>query len=400
MKKNCSIAFVPIALIRKYLRVMRQKIYAKKYQIIKYPKQEMTVYKHICDSEWYDSFSPELYNLCKEKKVVAKFPEIDIYCLENASVREGSDLVVFEEKVWWDKYDEYEFVTLAQPADVNLVRFDKNYATIVPARKTEHINGNVFSLVGVFSHMWSHFLFQFVTKLFCAGESGLLDNNITVLTNDYNDENIEYILKMYLSQYPNVKRKIVKPGIDYVCEHLYCMRSTSSSYNDAIVYWDYRLIKPQFMIDRIFKYIVDPLTNKIKDNPKKHSKIFLSRHSNRILTNTDEVELYFKKEGFYFVEGADLSLEEKVDLFYHAEIVVGPHSSAWQNIIFCNNVKCLEFCTNRYSNEFVFYTMAKKNVIKWLKVSGQDENSDRRSDDTISLTKIKEAYNYLLESHN
>ena len=98
----------------------------------------------------------------------------------------------------------------------------------------------------------------------------------------------------------------------------------------------------------------------------KHKKLFLARHSNRKLTNTEEIEAYFREQGFYFVEGFELSLEEKVDIFYHAEIIVGLHSSAWQNIIFCNNVffyiikKSFDF-----SSVTIFYFIISPHNKKW-----------------------------------
>ena len=143
---------------------------------------------------------------------------------------------------------------------------------------------------------------------------------------------------------------------------------------------------------KLHEYVVQPIVKNIQNNPTRHKKIYLTRHSNRKLTNTDEIEEYFKGRGFYFVEGFELTLEEKVDLFYHAKEIVGLHSSAWQNIIFCNNVKCLMLVNNRFAPEMLFYTMAKENVNIWLNVCGQDVNDTRRSDFYIPLDKVKDAY--------
>lgn len=387
-----------IKYVCKLYNLYRNALYSKEYRLIKNPDEVFKIAYHVADETWNTMYTPELFNIAKERTIVAKYPSLNFYSIPNATINQDSDIVLTEHGAWWDKYNDEDFITLAQPCDCNLVRYDSESITVMPAKRKEFISGKVLSLTGVWSYAWSHCLFQFICKLFCAGESGLLNQRITLLTNDYKDENIEYILRNYLKKYKHVNRVITNNNIDYTCEELICIRSMTYNYNEAKVYWDYRLITPQIVVDKLQQYVSKPIINEIKDNITKYKKIYLSRHSNRKLVNTDEVERFFREEGFYFIEGAELSLEEKVDIFYHADIIVGPHSSAWQNIIFCNNVKCLMFSNNRYSTEMVFYTMAKQNVKYWLNVCGQDETSERRSDYYIPLEKIKLAYNQLLDN--
>lgn len=393
-----------LRLIIQYLRAIghhfRVLLFKKTYRIIKDPSQVFDIVAHIQDATWNTMYTPEIFEISKERVLIAKYPSIDYYKINNAVVSVNSDIVVTEEGIWWEKYNEEDFVTLAIPADANLVSFDSETVSILPSSQKEKISGRTLPITGVYSYAWSHFLFQFLCKLICAGESGLLNERITILTNDYKDENIEYILMHYLNKYPNVKRKIAKRGVDYICEELICTRSMATSYNEAKVFWDYRLVIPEIVVKKLHYYVSNPLIEKIKTNPAKFKKIFLCRHSNRKLTNTIEVESFFKEQGFFFVEGFELSLEEKVDLFYHAEVIVGLHSSAWQNIIFCNKAKCLMLVNNRFAPEMLFYTMAKDNVLKWLNVCGQDVNDNRRSDFYIPLDKIKKAYSQLLSNNN
>ena len=333
----------------------------------------------------------------KERIIVAKHPAQYIYGIQDAMVAQDSDVVITPQGVWWDKYNDGDFVTCALPYDTNVYSFNRETIRVAKGKHIVHLQGKVLSIVGVFSFAWSHFLFQFLGKLFYAGEAGLLDNEITLLTNDFNDPHIEQILNDYLRKYPHVKIVRTVPNVYYQCEYLVCMPSLTSNYNEVRYYLDYDFIKPKGMIDLLEKYVVDPLVERIKNNPVKHPKLFLDRSSNRTLNNREEVVAYFKSIGFYFADYSKLSLEEKVDLFYHAEVIVGMHGSAWQNLIFANGAKCLMFTNNRFSTEQIFYTMAKEHISDWLNVTGYDNDATRRSNYTISLDKIKEAYSVLIK---
>lgn len=370
--------------------------YGEKYAIIKRPSGVFETLYHIKDRTWELMYTPEIYEICKERTITARVPAQDIYLIKDATVCAESDLVLSNIGAWWDKYNEEDFVTSAIPCDCNLYMFDKDYVKVIHVSKKTYITGKTVSLIGVWSYAWSHFLFQFICKLFYAGEAGLLDDDVTLLTNDFHDVNIEEILNGYLKRYPKVKRVNVLPKTEYCCEQLICMPSMTVSYNEMKYILDYRLITPKHVIDKLMKYMVLPLKEKVKSKPCKYRKIYLSRRTNRRLNNLEEVESFFREQGFYFVEGQELSLEEKADIFYHADIIVGSHSSAWQNIMFCNNVKCLMFCNHRYATEMVFYSMAKDCVSGWLNVTGQDDSTERRTNYTISLEKIKKAYTQLI----
>lgn len=287
-------------------------------------------------------------------------------------------------------------MSCALPDDVNVFYYNNNTVKVIQKKHKEHISGKTLSLIGVYSCVWSHFLFQFICKMYFAGEAGLLDDDVTLLIDDTHDANIEQLLDDYLRRFPRVKKQYARKNTEYICDYLLCAPSMSFNYNEYKFEMAYLYSKSSHMTKMIDKYVVQPYVSTIKNNSVKYKKIFLARHSNRTLNNTEEIERFFKDQGFYFVQGAELSLEEKADLFYHAEIVAGLHGSAWQNIIFCNNVRCLMLTNYRFANEQVFYTMAKNKVKAWLNVTGQDDSAERRSNFTISLERVKDAYQYLL----
>ena len=341
----------------------------------------------------------EHYSLIKKPEDVFErlyHISLDIWLVQDAIVCQNSDVIRCNAGVWWDKYNDYDFMTRAKPCDKNILSYTTEDMYVLPCHEKVKIQGVALSLLGVFVHVWSHFVFQYLCKLYYAGEAGLLNQNITILIYDYADKNINEILENYLVRYPKVKIIRTQANVDYYCEKLICAPALATNYNDARFSLDYGFVIPHIVIETLMRELVNPYTSKFKQESTKYTKLFLTRSSQRILSNKEEVLDYFRERGFCIVEGADLSMEEKASLFYNAKEIVGMHSSAWQNLIFCNNVRCLMMTNYRYSTETCFYTMAKKHVAKWINVTGIDESSELKTNYYIPLDRIKAAYEELI----
>jgi hypothetical protein len=93
---------------------------------------------------------------------------------------------------------------------------------------------------------------------------------------------------------------------------------------------------------------------------KKH-KIFISRaksYNQRHIINESEVIEVLDKYGFkkYILE--EMSLPGMIELFYDAEVVVGPHGAGFSNIIFSENIQVLELFPYQFIVPY-FYYLAK-----------------------------------------
>jgi len=385
-----------------FTTTLRRKIYVllycKQYKLIKRPEDIFKVLYRIKEETWEHSYTPTVFEIVKEREIIAKYPVQEIYQMENAIICAGSDIVLTEKGAWWDKYNDEDFMSCAIPADCNVYYYNREIVYAKKIKKPVFISGISLSLVGVWSYAWSHFLFQFLCKLYYAGKAGLLDQEITLITNDFKDPNINQVIAEYLIKYPKVKWMKTAERIPYKCENLICAPAMATNYDEFHYYLEYRLVIPHTVMDALSEYLVKPLIQKVKNNPQKYKKLFLERKNNRYLNNREEVEEFFRQEGFHFVECADLSLEEKADLFYHAEIIVGSSSSAFTNMIFCNGAKCMAFTNNRFANDGQMYCLSKKNLSRYFKVSGYDDSYNRRSNYTIPLDRIKAAYSALLNN--
>lgn len=109
-----------------------------------------------------------------------------------------------------------------------------------------------------------------------------------------------------------------------------------------------------WVIDYLRKLFL-PLSKKID---KKYSKkVFVSRKDAlyRIIENEDEVFALFEKIGFRRYNLSELSVIEQVALFDQAEIIIGAHSSAFFNWIFCKPAtKVIEIFQHRLDLSFFY----------------------------------------------
>lgn len=132
----------------------------------------------------------------------------------------------------------------------------------------------------------------------------------------------------------NVKSTCLKPGQLYYLE---------------------KLILPTYLTQFGSGYLPLPYLEKLRNEilPKRPSKrshrIYVSRAKSvsglkkRHILNEEELFKALQNRGFKLYQLEDYSLEEKIELFYDAEIVVGTHGSGLSHIVFSDHVNLLEF---------------------------------------------------------
>lgn len=379
------------------IRHLLQKPWTHRYEIIKTPNKVLEIICELKPAKWDKTYYPELYMHSKEQVLEVLTPAQYAYRLKNARVSSDSDVIVYNNAVYWDKYNEEEFLTWADPCDSNVMSYTNDHVKVCHGFKTVHIKGKTLSLLGTNSHHWAHFIFQYVGKLFYAGENGLLNGDITVIYNCRADSNMREILNNFLIDYPHVHLMEAQRRIDYICEELISIPPTYPNFNAYTFRLDYKFIIPDDVVRMIDKYIVSPNIAKVKNRPSKYDKIFLPRGLRRNLNNYSEIHNYFLNLGFVDIEGSEMTIEEKADVFYHAKIIVAILGASSQNLIFCNKAKVLMLSNYRFVNDGCVYTQARSHLSRMINVAGQDDSDDFHSNFTIPLEKVVNAYNYLLE---
>lgn len=90
-------------------------------------------------------------------------------------------------------------------------------------------------------------------------------------------------------------------------------------------------------------------------------RIYISRSKARMRRLTNEEELLEALERYnfqqYFLE--EMTIEEQIDLFSEAEIVLGPHGAGFANVLFSKNVHIIELFPSQFIWMPVYYFLAK-----------------------------------------
>jgi capsular polysaccharide biosynthesis protein len=124
----------------------------------------------------------------------------------------------------------------------------------------------------------------------------------------------------------------------------------------------------------------------------KATRIFIGRTGGRNVTNYAEIVHVFEKFGFTEVAPHLMSFKEKVDIFSRAEFIVGPGSSGFANIIFCNlNPKILMFLNASRHQDMLLTKIAKHNNLSFeLMLGAEVSPGEADSDYTIDIDELNE----------
>lgn len=127
------------------------------------------------------------------------------------------------------------------------------------------------------------------------------------------------------------------------------------------------------------KQYLDFVRNKFLDTfdiePKeKNKRIYLSRVKDRWrhIVNENKLIEILKKYDFKIIHPVYLTLKEQAKLFNSAEIIVGPHGSAFANLIFTRNCKVLEMFSP-YELKGHFYMLGKALKLDYYTLIGDEQ---------------------------
>jgi hypothetical protein len=300
-------------------------------------------------------------------------PAQDILELNDVSVFGGSDIVKTSNGILWDKKYFHNFSpVILIPGDSNLLSYNEKGMKLKESKQVL-LREYCFSMLGVHAKHWAHFLAQYLPKLFYMKESGLLKNDITILLPCYKDSQIMEIIDNAVSPYKNIKIEYIDDNTEVRCKKLIYIPSASILGDYGVSCSFLHALIPQTVIDVLKIHLVNPLLEKV-NAVRRGDKIFLSRKGkNRNLINYEEIEGYFEKKGFSIVEPHLLKLEEKVNLFHNASIIVGPFGSAFTNLLFCSKgTKVLLFAPIPRIEDPYIHTLIKDSGIQMSCLIGRN----------------------------
>lgn len=320
------------------------------------------------------------------------------YRIENAKIRSNADYIITNDnKVIWSKKN-LHFFTKDMPRDAGLIKFTDD--TIYVQRQSLQVKEfeNVFSLCGVYSDVWSHFMLQYLVKLYNILQlpKEVLDN-LTILTPDYEDAHIKETVYRFVRQYlPDCHLATLSKNEIAHCRTLYWMDNTTDMIEHVAYVCPFDMITPAYVAKQMQKYFI-PKADDRRDG--EGVKLYITRHAQwRNMTNNDEVEAYFASQGFKIIEAHKLGYDEKIKLFQSATEIVGPYSSGFANLVFCRpGTKVLIFSNIQRTLENFLAFYVQNFQLDAMYITEKDHvPSDPDSPFSISLSRIQSAYKELI----
>lgn len=360
------------------------------YQIInendskKYIKEKITT-KNIL-------ITPEVIGFAKKSHIEFKEVVLNIYNFENAIISYKSDIIRLDKKCYWYKYN-YHFMYKTIPLDDDIIVLTKdnlilaNYKEIIYKEK-------VISLVGAVDESWSHFIIQYLPKLIILKDY-YFNENITVALSSNIDKNCRELVEFIIPKRWKIFE--IDEDISLEAKELIYIDNTSwiTDHSDELILGDTMLyeIALRSLKEIIIKYKESKNLNHVIGN--KNKRIYLRRVSNyRNLLNYKEVDDLLEKYNFDIIYPHEYSLEDKIKIFSKAEIIVGPFSSGFVNLIFCNKeTNIIGFLNKNRVWDTYISTMADYfgiDSVKYLLSDYTENIKDPHSSYTIDIKVLEE----------
>lgn len=317
------------------------------------------------------------------------FPnDIKMIAFDNATISEGSDFIRLKHNKIYNPYFNFTvnkyFITTSP--DYLKSKGKKYFLKNVNTSKKYK---RVFNLVSS-NKSWSHFLALVLPKIQLLGKFSD-DKSITVITNEIRDQQILELIKIELSEYKNIELVILKNGESVDCETLFHIDLDSYIAIHGFLSSPHSIFISKFTRE----YWLKLKTKLVAKNNNQDLKLFIGRKGKRNVSNYKLVRDFFMNKGFVEIFPEEYTLQEKVNLFNSASHIVGPGSSGFTNIIFCQEkTKVVWFLNFARTCDTYLTNYCNENNIDLTTLVGDDEiPEDLNSNYYLNIELIKSYFN-------
>ena len=321
------------------------------------------------------------------------YPKIDLWCFKDASFIGRNDFVIKGDKVFWNKISNYNFAKNIS-LDKNLIGYTQNTVMLKEVKPEQHFDV-AFSILGVHATIWSHSLSEYFTKISVLTKVLEIEKGIVkVLVPVYKDKQLKQIMYDTLNKYDRIEIVPIKDGEKVHADRLYYLPrpTTFTDHETYVAIGDD--VQPQIIPNIIKRDLVEVAVRNAKDETYPKKLFLIRRATHRVLTNNEEVEDFFKSQGYYLLEPSKISLEEKIKFFYNADEIVGPFSSAFSNLVFSKPGTKVLMLSNyqRIFENWLSMHYQYFNINMWF-VTGYDisKNNSAHTNFYVSIDRIKAA---------
>lgn len=176
-----------------------------------------------------------------------------------------------------------------------------------------------------------HWLVEVLPSLYLY-EKMCTERNIPLLITDELHQNLYDVLNLVKDE----KRPVikVKPQTTYRIKRLITPPSVTRIFN---VYDHPHNMDTVYVPVNLIKSMIKDIKSKLKiEHKEQQDKLYIRRSSTyRHLTNQDEIESALTSNGFKVIDPGVMSVEEQIEAFSNAEIIIGASGAAFANMMWC-----------------------------------------------------------------
>lgn len=215
--------------------------------------------------------------------------------------------------------------------DSDLLNYANDSVTVT-CGSNEISVGTAFSLLGVNSTHWAHFLVEYLPKLlYCKTEIESIgrlviekttDEHFRALISEVIPSNVE-IIEVEKNTRCVFDKMLYCMPVAYLCNH-----ANYALLNDVII------PTPTRTLLRDNLTAISDKINLKRDNYCSNGNVYIAFQGKRGPVNAEEIEDFFRDIGYLIVHPHKLSFEEKVKIFSNAKNVVGVGCSGFSNLLF------------------------------------------------------------------
>ncbi len=333
----------------------------------------------------------------KELKVIA--PSVSHWVFKDAYLCPDSSSIICNDQVIIERISHVPDSEACYSAGF-LSFHDTQVGLLCYKHVVELEEGNYFFLGGNGSKNYYHFMIELLPKLYFV--LNRLDSIEKVLVSHdlFYFPSARKILYWFEEKY-NIEYIKMKSGNVYKLKEVNYISSLNNVlFNSKInkcrasdVYIRNESVKnvSDFILDHIEKY---------DDLPR---RIFLARKPGRSRNNPEQASIISFLES-YSVQAIyleDLSVEQQVNLFRNAEMIIGASGAAWSNVIFCNsNPICVTWLPFGYEDFSAFSTLANCYNIQMHRLNVAVKQSDNRpqADYSVDLDRFYSDFSFLINN--
>lgn len=237
--------------------------------------------------------------------------------------------------------------------------------------KCNYIEGNIAVIATAGADVYYHWMIDVIPRFLLLKESGAFDD-------------IDYFILNYKAL-PFQKESLKKLGI---AEQKIIHSDRRKFHIKASCLYVPSLLSELNQVNKFEIKLLQHfwLSNKQYHNPTRN--IYISRRSNKTRTIFNETDLapLLEKNNFEIIELENKTITEQIKIFQEAKIIMGPHGSAFTNIIFAQPGTVLIDIMPATNLVPCFYNIAKQMEIEYFGFIGASQKiNDNPKNDNIIL---------------